>query len=101
MKTYKNSPNKRYITSDKDLKQITMYQVNGVRNILQPGDKVKAEIWKQVSYGDRDGQWVITTVTIKKKYPFIALTDKGSITWKNITLNNQHLIREAAVVWMI
>lgn len=97
----KRKPVKTYVTHEKELNRITTYEVGGVRNILRPGDKVKAEIWKQVSYGDRDGLWVVTDVRILERYPFIALTDKGAVTWKNIVIHNQHLIRKASVLWTI
>ena len=98
-----NNPNKRWgHYKEAAAHTLTVRQVEDLRDLLQPGDKVKAEILSARHGSDELGAWKVEKVEIRKNYTHMALTDKGPVTWKNIAIHNRHLTEGGAeVIWMI
>lgn len=69
---------------------ITTEEVYRLRDTIQIGTKVKAEVFKVDTAG---GTFGTELVTILKKYPYIALTNKGPIPWNDIAIKNKSLTK--------
>lgn len=65
-----------------------------LRDLIREGDTVLAEVFtpRETSGGAPDVEEVMR-VTILEKYPHVARTDRGTVSWVNITIHNQHLLR--------
>lgn len=65
-----------------------------MRDILHEGDTVLAEVFTpRETSGGAPGVEEVMRVTILEKYPHVARTDHGTVSWVNITIHNQHLLR--------
>lgn len=65
-----------------------------MRDILHEGDTVLAEVFTpRETSGGAPGVEEVMRVTILEKYPHVARTDRGTVSWVNITIHNQHLLR--------
>lgn len=65
-----------------------------MRDILHEGDTVLAEVFTpRETSGGAPGVEEVMRVTILEKYPHITRTDRGTVSWVNITIHNQHLLR--------
>lgn len=74
--------------------RFTVEQAEMIRDLLQPGDKVKAEIcYPRLTNGGSDAKTEVETVTILKKHEFIAETSKGDVSWTNILIHNEGILR--------
>lgn len=82
-----------YVT-DGPTPKIYTADVMRVRDMLHEGDTVLAEVFtpRETSGGAPDVEEVMR-VTIIEKYPHVARTDRGTVSWVNITIHNQHLLR--------
>lgn len=69
---------------------ITVEMVRDLRDRLQPGDEVMAEMWRPDTAG---GTFGTEKITILVKYEHIALTNKGAVSWNDIAINNRQLLR--------
>ena len=65
-----------------------------IRDHLQPGDRVLAEIYiPRITNGGSDGKNEVVLVTIQKKHKYIAETDRGDVSWVNVLLHNEVILR--------
>lgn len=65
-----------------------------MRDILHEDDTVLAEVFTpRETSGGAPGVEEVMQVTIIEKYPHVARTDRGTVSWANITIHNQHLLR--------
>lgn len=55
------------------------------RGIVEIGDKVIIEVYKERKI---DGAFELEWATVKAKYRWIVLTDKGCDTWKSVLMHN-------------
>ena len=79
--------------SDYMLRNVTTVEdVEYVKEVVQVGDKVKAEVWYS-SPTQHEGRFFVEEVTILRKYSHLALTDKGSATWSDIAVHNPQFRR--------
>lgn len=77
---------------------ITTYTCDLLRQYIKVHDIVRAEIWHpndKSSNSSGLGRDVVEKVEIWDKYPYIAITNRGSVSWVNIAIHNQDLIRKA------
>lgn len=82
-----------YVT-DGPTPKIYTEDVMRMRDILHEGDTVLAEVFTpRETSGGAPGVEEVMMVTILEKYPHIARTDRGTVSWANITIHNQHLLR--------
>ena len=82
-----------YVT-DGPTPKIYTEDVMRMRDILHEGDTVLAEVFiARERNGGAPGVEEVMRVTILEKYPHIARTDRGTVSWVNITIHNQHLLR--------
>lgn len=72
----------------------TMHDVYRLREYLQEGDMVLAEVFAARSRSSGDGGEVVLFVTILAKYPHVAVTDRGTVSWVNILLHNADILRK-------
>ena len=74
--------------------RFTTEHVMAVRDLVGIGDRVRAEVYKNAYTGETVlYPTEVLYVTIIEKFPHIALTDRGSVSWVNILLNNTELLR--------
>lgn len=74
--------------------RFTAYHVMMIRELVKTGDRVRAEVYKV----QEENETVlypteVLYVTILEKYPHVALTDRGTVSWVNILLHNADLLR--------
>lgn len=82
-----------YVT-DGPTPKIYTADVMRMRDILHEGDTVLAEVFTpRETSGGAPGVEEVMRVTILEKYPHIARTDHGTVSWVNITIHNQNLLR--------
>lgn len=73
-----------------------IWQVMELRDKTKVGDKVYAEVLCTVEGTASAAVFEERTVkvTILEKYPHIARTDRGTVSWVNILLHNTSKLRE-------
>lgn len=76
----------------------TTHHVMMIREIVQPGDRVLAEVFMpRVTSGGFDGKQEVVTVTVIQKYNHVAVTDRGTVSWVNILLHNAALLNRVSI----
>lgn len=63
------------------------------RERIRPGDRLTCFTGRSTETKPEDENEEETRCTVKKKYPYIALTSKGCFQWTMLALRNRHLAK--------